>query len=138
AGKPGTFLTADVGLASDVTFVPFYQLPRRRYAIYWDMYTPQEWKQKSAQITAEQEKEEKLEAATVAFAQPGQMQTERDFNQQGKDPSPLQLEEHSARRGTKWFSFALPVDAGHPMAVVVTYSNDARRDGSFDILVEGH
>ena len=28
--------------------------------------------------------------STVAFAQPGQMQTERDFNQQGEDRSPVQ------------------------------------------------
>jgi len=137
AGKPGTFTTANVGLASDITLVPFYQLPGRRYEIYWDMYTPEEWKKKSDAFTAEQEKEKKLAAATVAFAQPGQMQTERDFNEQGEDTSPVQLEEHYGRRGTKWFSFDLPVEAGHPMSVVVTYSNDARRNGSFDVLVEG-
>jgi uncharacterized protein len=137
AGKPGTFLTSDVGLATDITFVPFYELPRRRYAIYWDMYTPEEWKQKSEAIAAEEEKQKKLEAATVAFAQPGQMQTERDFNQQGEDTSPVQLSDHYGRRGTKWFSFDLPVEAGHPMRLVITFSNDARRNGSFDILVEG-
>lgn len=137
AGKPGTFLTSGVGLATDVTFVPFYQLPRRRYAIYWDMFTPQEWKKKSEACTAEQDKQKKLEAATVAFAQPGQMQTERDFNQQGEDTSPVQLEEHYGRRGTKWFSFDLPVDGAHPMGLVVTFSNDARRNGSFDVLVDG-
>jgi hypothetical protein len=36
-----------------------------------------------------------------------------------------------------WFSFDLPVDAAHPMSAVVTYSNDARRDVSFNVLVEG-
>ena len=137
AGKPGTFVTSNVGLASDITLVPFYQLPRRRYEIYWDMYTPEEWKKKSEAFAAEQEKQKKLEAATVAFAQPGQMQTERDFNEQGEETSPVQLEEHYGRRGTKWFSFDLPVEAGHPMSLVVTFSNDARRNGSFDVLVEG-
>jgi hypothetical protein len=137
AGKPGTFLTSGVGLASDVTFVPFYQLPRRRYAIYWDMHTPEEWKKKSEAYTAEQEKQKKLEAATVAFAQLGQMQTERDFNQQGEETSPVQLEGRYGRRGRKWFSFDLPVDNAHPLALVVTFSNDGRRKGSFDILVDG-
>ena len=136
-GKPGTFVTSGVGLTSDITFVPFYQLPRRRYAIYWDMCTPEEWKKKSEAFAAEQEKQKKLEAATVAFAQPGQMQTERDFNQQGEDSAPVQLMERYGRRGTKWFSFDLPVDAGRPMGLVVTFSNDARRKGSFDILVDG-
>ena len=137
AGKPGTFLTSGVGLDSDVTFLPFYELPRRKYAIYWDMFTPEEWKKKSEAYAAEQEKQKKLEGATVAFAQPGQMQTERDFNQQGEDSSPVQLEGRYGRRGTKWFSFDLPVEAGHPMGLLVTFSNDARRKGSFDVLVNG-
>ncbi|HEV2196975.1 MAG TPA: beta-L-arabinofuranosidase domain-containing protein [Candidatus Acidoferrum sp.] len=137
AGKPGTFVTAGVGLATDITFVPFYQLPRRKYAIYWDMFTPEEWKKKSEAYAAEQEKQKKLDAATVAFAQPGQMQTERDFNQQGEESSPVQLEGRYGRRGTKWFSFELPVEAGHPMSLMVTFSNDARRKGLFDVLVEG-
>jgi len=137
AGKPGTFLTSGVGLTTDITFVPFYELPRRKYAIYWDIFTPEEWKKKSEAYAAEQEKQKKLEAATVAFAQPGQMQTERDFNQQGEDTSPVQLEGHYGRRGTKWFSFDLPVDSSHPMTLILTLSTDARRRGSFDVLVEG-
>lgn len=136
-GKPGSFLTSGVGLTTDITFVPFYQLPRRKYAIYWDMFTPEEWKKKSEAYAAEQEKQKKLEAATVAFAQPGQMQTERDFNQQGEETSPVHLEGRYGRRGTKWFSFDLPVEAGHPMGLLITFSNDARRKGSFDVLVDG-
>jgi DUF1680 family protein len=136
AGKPGTFLTSGVGLTTDITFAPFYQLPRRKYAIYWDMFTPEEWQKKSEAYAAEQEKQKKLEAATVAFAQPGQIETERDFNQQGEESSPVQLDGRYGRRGTKWFSFDLPVEAGHPMGLMVTFSNDARRKGSFDILVE--
>ena len=137
AGKPGAFRTTSVGLTTDVDFVPFYQLPRRRYAIYWDMFTPQEWQKKSEGYAAERGKKIKLEAATVGFAQPGQMQAERDFNQQGVDTSPIQIPGHYGRRGTKWFSFDLPVDDAHPMTLVVTYSNEARRRGSFDILVDG-
>ena len=136
-GKPGTFVTSGVGLKTEITFVPFYQLPRRRYAIYWDMYTPEEWKKKSEAFAAEQEKQKKLEAATVAYAQPGLMQTERDFNQQGEESAPVQLMERYGRRGTKWFSFDLPVEASHTMGLMVTFSNDARRDGSFEILVDG-
>ncbi len=136
-GKPGMFRTSGVGLTSDVDFLPFYQLPRRRYAIYWDVFTPQEWKKKSEAYAAEEERKKKLEASTVAFAQPGQMQTERDFNQQGEDTSPIQLLGHYGRRGSKWFSLDLPVDTAHPMTLLVTYSNEARRNGTFDVLVDG-
>jgi DUF1680 family protein len=135
--KPGAFRTVGVGLKTNIDFVPFYELPRRRYAIYWDMFTPQEWQQKSEAYRVEQEKKTKLDAATVAFAQPGQMQTERDFNEQGEDSSPVQMEGHFGRQGNKWFSFDLPVDASHPMVLAVTYSNDGHRKSTFDILVDG-
>lgn len=135
-GKPATFRTTNVGLSTDITFVPFYQLPRRRYAVYWDVFTPQDWQKRSKAYVDEQESRKKLEAATVSFAQPGQMQTERDFNEQGEDTFPVQLEQRYGRRGRKWFSFDLPVDPGHPMKLVVTYSNDGR-DRSFDVLADG-
>jgi hypothetical protein len=137
AGRPGTFRTTGVGLTTDIKFVPFYQLPRRRYAIYWDVFTPQQWRTRSESYAAEHERQKKLEAATVAFVQPGQMQSERDFSQQGEDSLPIQLEGRYGRRGTKWFSFDVPVDPTQAMHVVVTFSNDGRRRSSSDILVDG-
>jgi hypothetical protein len=118
-------------------FVPFYRLPKRRYGIYWDMFTPDEWKKKADAYAAEQAKQKKLEEGTVAFAQPGQMQTERDFNQQGEETSPVQALGRFGRNGKKWFSFDLPVDPSRSMILVVTYGNDERQKRTFDILVEG-
>jgi DUF1680 family protein len=136
AGTPGMFRAQAIANNQEVNFVPFYRLHKRRYAIYWDLFTPAEWKKKAETYAAEQEKQKKLEAATVAFAQPGQMQTERDFNLQGEDTSPVQAQGRYGRRGTKWFSFDLPVDPARPMALVVTYSNDGARK-NFAVLVEG-
>ncbi len=136
AGKPATFRTSDVGLTTDINFVPFYQLPRRRYAVYWDVFTPAEWQKQSEAYQAEQEKQKKLEAATIAFAQPGQMQSERDINQQGEDTTPIQVAGRYGRRGSKWFSFDLPVDPSTPMAMVVTYNTQGRAR-SFNVLVDG-
>lgn len=138
SGQPGVFRAVNAGPASGVEFRPFYQMARRRYAIYWDVFTPPEWKKKSDAYAAEEAKQQKLEAATVAFAQPGQMQTERDFGEQGEDSSPVQLMGRYGRQSTKWFSFELPVDPSHPMTLVVTYSNDARgRRGDFEVLADG-
>ena len=137
AGKPGTFRTTGVGLKEDVDFVPFYQLPRRRYAIYWDMYTPTEWSMRESGVRAAAEKQKKLEAATVGFAQPGQMQAERDVNQQGEESAPVQAEGRFGRAATKWFSFDLPVDPAHPMTLMVTYSNENRGAGTCNVLVDG-
>jgi DUF1680 family protein len=138
SGKPGVFHTVNVGLKQDIDFVPFYELPRRRYAIYWDVFTPTEWANKSAAYQAEAEAEKKLTAATIGFAQPGQMQSERDFAEKDENSSPVQLQNHYGRQGTGWFSYDLPVDPASPAILVVTYSNDARgRRGNFDVLVDG-
>jgi uncharacterized protein len=136
AGKPGTFRTAGVGLKEDIDFVPFYELPRRRYAVYWDMYTPTEWTKREADYRAAEEKRKKLESATIAFAQPGQMQAERDANQQGEDSAPVRVEDRFGRAANKWFSFDLPVDPAHLMTLVVTYSNENRGPSGCDVLID--
>ncbi|HPS02538.1 MAG TPA: hypothetical protein PLA90_13455, partial [Candidatus Sumerlaeota bacterium] len=41
------------------------------------------------------------------------------------------------RTGGQCFSFEIPVDAEHPMALVVTYSSDERQPKAFEIQVEG-
>jgi hypothetical protein len=136
-GKPGSFRTTGVGLKQEIDFVPFYQLHRRRYAVYWDLYTPAEWTRKETEYRAREEKQKKLEAATISFAQPGQMQTERDSNQQGEDSSPVRVEDRFGRSAAKWFSFDLPVNPAHPLTLIVTYSNENRGAGTCTVLVDG-
>jgi len=136
-GQPGSFRTEGVGRDRDVDFIPFYRLHRRTYGAYWDLFTPEEWKHRAAEILAAQEKQRKLEAATVAFVQPGQMQTERDFNHQGENSRPVQMQGRYGRRGSTWFSFDVPVDPARPMTLVVTYSYGEEQDRAFEIHVNG-
>ncbi len=142
AGQPGCFRSDGVGREPgadrDVDFEPFYLLARRTYAVYWDLFTPGEWQEKSAAYIAAQEAQGKLQAATVAFVQPGQMQPERDFNFQGGNAQVEQIEGHAGRRGTDWFSFDFPVDAAPPpLTLIVTYSNHETATRHFDVLVDG-
>ncbi len=137
AGKPGSFRSDGVGRDRDVDFVPFYALHRRTYAAYWDLYTPADWDKREASIRAAEEKRRKLEAATVGFAQPGQMQAERDANYQGEGASPVQTNGRYGRRGTNWFSLDVAVDPSQPMTLVVTYAGDERATRTFDVLIDG-
>ena len=50
ADKPGEFRTDGVGRSKDVDFLPFYRLHRHTYGVYWDLFTPQEWEQKSQRV----------------------------------------------------------------------------------------
>ena len=142
ADKPGNFRSAGVGREIDgqereVDFVPFYRLHRHTYAVYWDLYSPQGWEKRLAEFAAEQTRQRKLEAATMGFVQPGEIQREKDFNQQGEDSSPDRLGGRQGRRGKKWFSFDLPVDPTHPVALIVTYNSEERGKRTLEILVEG-
>ena len=137
AGQPGWFRSEGVGRDREVELQPFYQLHRKRYAAYWDLFTPEGWAAKSAEIARERERQRQLEAATVAFVQPGEMQPERDFNLQGEDTAPARVKGRACRRGSKWFSFDLPVEPARPMALVVTYIRDEWQRRTFDILIDG-
>jgi hypothetical protein len=136
-GAPGHFRTDGVGRDRDVEFQPFYSLQRRTYGAYWDIFTPSAWQMREAAVRAEEAKKRRLEAATVAFVQPGQAQTERDYNQQGGTSTLVQLQGRYGRRATDWLSFDMPVDPAHPATLVVTYNRDERANRAFEVLVEG-
>jgi hypothetical protein len=135
--QPGRFRTAGVAKDRDVDFTPFYLLHRRTYGIYWDLFTPPEWDKRAAEIAAENEKQRQLEAATVGFVQPGEMQAERDAAMQGESTEPVRVMGRPGRRGAQWFSFELPVDPAHPLALLVTYNHDEWQKRTFDILADG-
>jgi DUF1680 family protein len=121
----------------DIPLRPFYLMHRRTYAGYWDLYTPEEWEAKVAELTAEREKQLKLDAMTVAFVQPGEMQSERDFNEQGINSTPeLTLGKHG-RRGSDWFSFDIPVEPQGSMTLAVTYCSEEFAKTIFTILADG-
>jgi len=136
-GRPGVFRTSGAGRDRDVDLVPFYRLHRRVYAAYWDILTPREWDERAAAMMAADEARRKLEAATVTFAQPGQMQAERDFNMQGGKTAPVQFRRQYGRRAVDWFSFDLAVDPSSPLSLIVTYNRDERADRAFAVLVDG-
>jgi hypothetical protein len=134
---PGRFRSDGVGRDRDVEFQPFYSLQRRTYGAYWDLFTPAEWQMREASVRAAEARQRQLETATVAFVQPGQMQAERDFNQQGGSSTPAQLQGRYGRRAADWFSFDVPVDPAHPLVLVVTYNRDERANRAFEVLVDG-
>jgi DUF1680 family protein len=135
--KPGNFQSVGVGRERDVELIPFYRLHRRTYSLYFDLFTPTEWEKKSAEIAAERERLRRRDAATVGYVQPGEMQPERDYNQQGEETSPVRVAGRAGRSARKWFSFDLPVESARQMVLVVSYHGEERANRSLDILVDG-
>lgn len=136
-GKPGAFRTNGAGREQDVDLVPFYSLHRRTYSVYFDLFTPAEWEKKAAVLLADQERQRKLEAATIAYVEAGEVYFERDFNQQGEETTPLRNQGRPGRSARKWFSYDIPVDAAHPLKLIATYHGEERSTRTFEILVDG-
>src|SRR6185503_8327794 len=89
----GVFRTVGVGRstegqASEVEFVPFYRLHRRTYSVYWDLDTNDSWTRKIEELKAERARQQKLEAATVAFVPPGDAEKEKSFNPKSEESAP--------------------------------------------------
>jgi hypothetical protein len=139
SGLPGHFNSGGSGNGKEVEFMPFFYLHRRAYAVYFDLFTSSEWEQKKAEYAAARERQHKLERATVAFAQPGEMQPERDFNFQSDGAEfaeGFRIQGRAFHRTKNWMSFTMPVDANKPMVLVVTYFQDQWRKRTFDILLD--
>jgi hypothetical protein len=137
SGKPGNYRSDGVGREQDVELAPFYRLHRRAYSVYWDIITPADWEKRAAEIAAERERQAKREAATVSSAQPGETQSERDFNLQGEETATGGMAGRRGRNAKKWFSFDMPVDPARPMILIVTYHGEERATRTFEILVDG-
>src|SRR5207245_1074784 len=133
AGHPGNF-TTDAGREPDgtgrtrsVKLMSFYRLHRRTYSTYWDLFTPAEWEVEKAAYAAEAERLRRLEAATVAWLQPGETVFERQFNYPaGENGFPQRIMGRPGRFGRTWFSYDLPVEPAHPMTLIATYYSGDR------------
>jgi hypothetical protein len=144
---PGHFRTVGVGRVPDpagrpqeVDLVPFYQLHRRTYATYWDLFTDKEWEAERAEYVAEAERVRKLEAATIAYLEPGEAVFEGRFGYEGADDaSPYRIEGRPARTARTWFSYQIPVEPAQPMGLILTFYSDDRRysPADFQILIDG-
>ena len=128
-GKPLTFRTNGAGNPHDVTLMPFYRMFGQRYALYWNIYTPLQWK-------AVQESRPKLSAGELDRVLVADQQSDRDHNFQAWKY------ENGERKGRKWVKsplwlrYDLSIDASKTDVLSCSYwSGD--KESAFDILVDG-
>jgi hypothetical protein len=70
-----------------VELVPFFRLHDRRYTVYLDVFTRDEWEWREADVRAELERQRLLAARTVDELRIGEMQPERDHELRGEKTS---------------------------------------------------
>jgi DUF1680 family protein len=139
AGERLAFRTVGVGRPTDVTLIPFYRMHHRRYGIYWDFLTKEQWEQRKAQQAAEEERLRELEARTLDLMRVGEMQPERDHDVQGERTSAGDFNGRKWRHATDggWFSFEMNVLPQGPTDLLCTYWGSDSGQRTFDILIDG-
>jgi DUF1680 family protein len=139
ASAPATYRSRGAIRPQDLVLRPFFRVHDEAYAVYWPLLSREAWRERAAAIRAEAERRRALEAATIDFVQPGEMQPERDHAFAGERTN------HGEHRGMRWrdahrggnFSFALRSPDGAPADLVCTYWGDDAGDREFDVIIEG-
>ncbi len=139
ADMSDTFRSTGAGRPRDVTLYPFYRMHEKRYSVYWNMFTPEQWAKKEVEYKAESERQKKLEEMTVDFAQPGQMQSERDHNVKSEKSY---VGDNSGRhwrdaRDGGFMSFEMKAVPDAKMNLHCTYWGGDTGNRTFDILADG-
>ena len=136
-GKPLHF-TARTTSDPQLLLVPFYGLHGHKHAVYFDLFTPQEWavrEQEYREIIAAQQA---LEARTTDHFRIGEMQPERDHNLKSERSDAGNANGRAFRHAFDgWFSFEAEVDPGQPMQMICEFWGADRDKRNFDILVDG-
>jgi len=139
ADAPLAFKTAGVGRPRDVTLRPFFGYHDRRYAVYWDVFTPEAWEARQATLAAERKRLAEIEARTLDVLRVGEMQPERDHHLTGERTSTGSFGGRKWRHATGggWFAFQMAVAPDAPVDLLCTWWGSDTRGRTFDILVDG-
>ncbi len=137
-GKINAFISQNVGRPHDFELIPLYTIYNRSYSVYFDMFTENGWEKQQKEYLEKIEEKKRLEAATIDFFQPGEMQPERDH--QFKDFKTWTGENKNRKfrevdRGG-WFTCEMKVNKNEPANLVVEYWGGYTGSKTFDILVD--
>ncbi len=137
-GKINTFVSENVGKPKDVVFEPFFSIYDRSYSVYFDMFDEKGWEQHQIEYLRKLEEKKKLEAATIDFFQPGEMQPERDHNFKDLKSWTGENKNRKFREVDRegWFTCEMKVNKNEPANLVVEYWGGYTGSKTFDILVE--
>src|SRR5262249_34178722 len=128
-----------VGRPNDVTLVPFYQIHRQRYSVYWNLLSETDWKAQQAAKAKADAEQAALDARTMDKVLPGEKQSETAHNVMGEKTDPEEALGRKLRHAYDggWFSYDMKVNPDVKNAVACTWWGDETGDRNFDILVNG-
>src|SRR5581483_4357155 len=132
-GQPMTFRTQGIGRPRDITLIPFYELHRQRYSVYWQLISDAEWRVKAPVFAEEESNRMSEEARLVDQIFPGEQQSDTDHRFQGQDTSSGDSFGYKWRQGTGWFSYQVKVALGQRQQLVVSVRGGNRGAEQYDV-----
>jgi uncharacterized protein len=130
AGRPNTFSPSADSFripeesGSGVQLEPFYKIyGMRRYEVYWDRFTPEQWTEKQAEYRTKLAEQKAIEARTVDKVVTGEEQNERDHNLKGDKMDTRDFNDTLVRFADTngWFSYDLTVHTNGVQCLVVQF-----------------
>jgi hypothetical protein len=136
--RPLEFKTTALGQPHDVTLEPLYRIVDERYTVYWNVYSPATWNERSRELAAADTRRKEHERRTIDVVRVDDAQSERDHGLESNGATDGYFEGRRTREARGgWFSYRLKIVPGQPVALVCTYRGSEGRRRVFDILVDG-
>lgn len=122
-----------------IKFQPFNTIASDYYSVYWDVFTPTEWKEKELVYESRRKLEAEREQSTVDVLRIGEMQPERDHELVGENTEVGESHTHKYRvaNSNGYFSFTMKVQPGFSYLLIGTYWGMDNRGRQFDVIVDG-
>ena len=143
AGEPLQFTTQGCARPVQLTLKPFYEIDQDRYAVYFDLFSENEWQQQEDAYRKEEARIKDLESRTIDYFRVGEMQPERDHDLVAVKTDLRDADGHSFRTPLPQghFEFKMKVDPSKTNDLVITYWGNPRwSEGvtpDFRVLIDG-
>jgi DUF1680 family protein len=135
-GDATKFRTHGLARPDDVTLIPFYQMHRQRYSVYWKLLSEDAWANQKAELAVAEARRIAEEARTVDVVRPGEQQSETDHKLAGEKTETGEFIGRKWRHAGNWFSYEMKVAADAPQELAVTFWGSDAGSREFDILVD--
>ncbi len=136
SGRPLAFQTRGIGRPKDVTLIPFYQLHRQRYSVYWQLITEADWQRFAPERAAAEAKRMAEEARVVDVVHAGEQQSDTDHAMRGEGTQTGDAYGFKWREATGWFSYQVKVSASQANQLVVSFRGGDRNPADFEVSVD--
>ncbi len=137
--EPLAFRTEEIGRPEDVTLRPFTDLSYNYYNVYWDVFSPSEWKTRQAALEAEKARQAREDARIVDELRFGEQQPEIDHRLTSDRSKMGDFRDRKWRDAADggYLQFEMKVLAGTPQVLRCTYWGGDAGNREFDILING-